>query len=84
MLGFIPDFISYIFIALFLGSSIAPELEPNAFRHPLLFRVWVGFIAGTLLGYTMHGDAKIYLSTIAIGICIALLAPFWVKVLDYT
>jgi len=80
---FISHSLTYIFTILFLGSSIAPELKPKAFQSPRLFQFGVGLTSGILIGHIYHTDQASYLAIIAIFICIAILAPIWIKTLEY-
>jgi len=80
----ISKYLTYIFFIIFLGSSIAPELEPKAFQSPKLFQLGVGLVSGVLAGHAMHADKSTYLAIVCIFVCIALLAPIWMKVLEHT
>ena len=79
----ISNYLVYIFFILFLGSSVAPEIEPKAFQSPKLFQLGVGLVSGILAGQAFHADKSTYLAVVCIFICIAILAPVWMKILEH-
>ena len=79
----ISKYLTYVFFILFLGSSIAPEIEPKAFQSPKLFQFGVGLVAGILASHALHVDNSTYLAIICIFICISILAPVWMKILEH-
>ena len=79
----ISKYLTYIFFILFLGSSIAPELEPKAFQSPKLFQFGVGLVSGVLAGHAIHADKSTYLAVVCIFICISILAPVWMKIVEH-
>jgi len=79
----ISKYLTYIFFILFLGSSIAPEIEPKAFQSPKLFQFGVGLVSGVLAAQAIHADKSTWLAVVCIFICISILAPVWMKILEH-
>jgi hypothetical protein len=79
----ISKYLTYIFFILFLGSSIAPEIEPKAFHSPKLFQFGVGLVSGVLAAQAIHADKSTYLAVVSIFIYISILAPVWMKILEH-
>ena len=79
----ISKYLTYIFFILFLGSSFAPEIEPKAFHSPKLFQFGVGLVSGLLAGHAWHVDNSTYIAIVCIFICISILAPVWMKILEH-
>ncbi len=72
----------YLLVILFIGSSIAPEIEPEAFSSPSLFRLMVGLTGGIIAGAIMGGEALTVIMTTVIAVAISILSPVWYKVLE--
>ncbi|KGD96059.1 hypothetical protein JL37_09705 [Achromobacter sp. RTa] len=61
------------------GAIAAPEIEPRAFRRPVLWQI--GFaVAGCLLVAALLGaDAEGYGLAVALGLILGFFAPSWIK-----
>jgi tryptophan-rich sensory protein len=62
-----------------LGLIGAPELEPKAFRYPMLWQVIFAVMGCVLLAVMFDAKPEGYALAVVIGIALGYLAPYWIK-----
>ena len=62
-----------------LGSIGAPELEPKAFRYPMLWQVIFAVVGCVFLAVMFVAKPEGYALAVVIGIALGYLAPYWIK-----
>jgi len=62
-----------------LGAVAAPELEPKAFRHPILWQVAFSTIGFLLCAAILSAGAEGFALAGALGCVAGYLAPYWLK-----
>ena len=63
----------------FVGLVTAPVFEPTAFARPKLVQAVSGLMAGLFAGVAVGLSLDLVLAAGALGLCVGLLAPIWVK-----
>jgi uncharacterized membrane protein YjjP (DUF1212 family) len=66
-------------LGLFLGLVAAPEFEPKAFKHPIMFQFFGGLFFGMILGIFLKLDTSSIIATAVIGALLGGTASYWVK-----
>jgi uncharacterized membrane protein YccC len=76
-------FVVYTMIIIYMGTLIAPEVEPKYFQFPRFYQFSVGALSGILFASVSHVNTQSFIAIISISIAIGVLTPFWYKLLDY-
>jgi len=75
--------ITYIMIVIYMGTLVAPELEPKYFYSPRFYQFSIGALSGILFASVANVDTQTFIAIVAISIAIGVLTPLWYKILDY-
>ncbi len=62
-----------------LGAIAAPEIQPEAFRHPALWQVCFGALGGGVFSLFVWQSREATAAAALLGCVLGYLAPYWVK-----
>jgi hypothetical protein len=65
-----------------LGAIAAPDLEPEAFRHPIAWQMFFGILSSLLVAFQLKLDPIGYFSAAIIGMSLGYFARHWTKYID--
>jgi hypothetical protein len=79
-LGFSVESVTFLGVAgAVFGMIGAPEIEPKAFKHPILWQVFFSSVGSVLFATALRASAEGYVLAILIGLVLGYLAPYWIK-----
>lgn len=62
-----------------LGAIGAPELEPKAFRYPMLWQILFSIVGCSLFAFAIQASPEGYGLAVTAGLLLGYLAPSWTK-----
>lgn len=69
----------YFFLGAFLGAVAAPELEPKAFRWPVLWQISFAVIGCLVFAASVSAPLEGYILAGLLGVILGYSAPYWIK-----
>jgi len=63
---------------LFMGAIGAPEIEPRAFRRPVLWQIGFSVLGCCLVAAVLSAGFDGYALAVALGVLLGILAPLWI------
>ncbi|MDZ4283469.1 MAG: hypothetical protein U1C04_22245 [Hydrogenophaga sp.] len=61
------------------GAIAAPEIEPKAFRYPVLWQVCFSSLGGVFVAAHLDAPPMGYVLAATVGVVAGYLAPYWIK-----
>jgi hypothetical protein len=65
-----------------LGAIAAPDLEPEAFRHPIAWQIFFATLSSLLVAFQLRVEPFGYLIAALIGVALGYFARYWTKYID--
>ena len=62
-----------------LGAIAAPEIEPEAFRHPALWQTGFAVAGSLMVAMAVEASATGYGLAVLLGCIAGYLAPYWIR-----
>ena len=70
---------SYAIIGAVIGLLVAPEFEPEVFRHPVLWQSFWGGVSALLIAVSLGSSIKVSIIATFAGTILGMTAKLWLK-----